>query len=128
MLFYFFRFAGNFCDGKQMHKLIRISVKRQINVFIYCFLSPTGELTQGELYSAIKKEKEQTEAADYTTTVFSGEIHFYELVEDTKDGIWLVQVKIFTDRRMLSFLMWGCLKNLSPQVDDALMERWSLVV
>lgn len=56
------------------------------------FLQPSGELTQGELYSAIKKEKEQTEAGDSTTTVFSGELHFYELVEDTKDGIWLVQV------------------------------------
>lgn len=54
---------------------------------------PTGELTQGELYSAIKKEKEQTEAGDASTTHFSGEMHFYELVEDTKDGIWLVQVK-----------------------------------
>lgn len=50
----------------------------------------TGELTQGELYSAIKKEKEPTEAS---TTHFSGEMHFYELVEDTKDGIWLVQVR-----------------------------------
>lgn len=57
------------------------------------FSSPTGELTQGELYSAIKKEKEQTEAGDASTTHFSGEMHFYELVEDTKDGIWLVQVK-----------------------------------
>lgn len=50
-------------------------------------------MTQGELYSAIKKEKEQTEAGDASTTHFSGEMHFYELVEDTKDGIWLVQVK-----------------------------------
>lgn len=56
------------------------------------FLSPTGELTQGELYSAIKREKEQSEAGDASTTYFSGEMHFYELVEDTKDGIWLVQV------------------------------------
>lgn len=52
----------------------------------------TGELTHGELYSAIRKEKEQTEAGDSSTTHFSGEMHFYELVEDTKDGIWLVQV------------------------------------
>lgn len=59
-----------------------------------CF-STTGELTQGELYSAIKKEKEQ-EAGDSSTTHFSGEMHFYELVEDTKDGIWLVQVKTIT--------------------------------
>ncbi|XP_068182325.1 E3 ubiquitin-protein ligase RNF103 [Antennarius striatus] len=51
----------------------------------------SGELTQGELYSAIRTE-EQTEAADATTSHFSGELHFYELVEDTKDGIWLVQV------------------------------------
>lgn len=57
-----------------------------------------GELTQGELYSAMKKEKEQTEG-DGSTTHFSGEMHFYELVEDTKDGIDLagsgkaVQVK-----------------------------------
>lgn len=46
---------------------------------------------QGELYSALKNE-EQT-GSDSSTT-FSGEMHFYELVEDTKDGIWLVQVSI----------------------------------
>ncbi|XP_031694960.1 E3 ubiquitin-protein ligase RNF103-like [Anarrhichthys ocellatus] len=57
----------------------------------------SGELTQGELYSAIKKEREQTEAGDASTTHFSGEMHFYELVEDTKDGIWLVQVKTLTN-------------------------------
>lgn len=57
---------------------------------IMALCSLLGELTQGELYSAIKKEKEQTVAGD--STHFSGEMHFYELVEDTKDGIWLVQV------------------------------------
>lgn len=48
---------------------------------------------QGELYSALKNEKEQP-GTDSSTT-FSGEMHFYELVEDTKDGIWLVQVSVF---------------------------------
>lgn len=48
---------------------------------------------QGELYSAIKREEEQTEGGEPGSTSFSGEMHFYELVEDTKDGIWLVQVK-----------------------------------
>ena len=48
---------------------------------------------QGELYSAIKREEEQTEGGEPGSTFFSGEMHFYELVEDTKDGIWLVQVK-----------------------------------
>uniref|UniRef100_A0A3Q3EE22 Ring finger protein 103 n=1 Tax=Kryptolebias marmoratus TaxID=37003 RepID=A0A3Q3EE22_KRYMA len=67
----------------------------------------SGELTQGELYSAIKKEKEQTEAGDSTTTVFSGEIHFYELVEDTKDGIWLVQVIAQNQEALLSPSNWG---------------------
>ncbi|XP_042348812.1 E3 ubiquitin-protein ligase RNF103 isoform X2 [Plectropomus leopardus] len=67
----------------------------------------SGELTQGELYSAIKKESEQTEAGDASTTHFSGEMHFYELVEDTKDGIWLVQV-IAQDRdALLSQSNWG---------------------
>ncbi|XP_023273596.1 E3 ubiquitin-protein ligase RNF103 [Seriola lalandi dorsalis] len=67
----------------------------------------SGELTQGELYSALKKEKEQTEAGDSSTTHFSGEMHFYELVEDTKDGIWLVQV-IAQDRdALLSQSNWG---------------------
>lgn len=47
---------------------------------------------QGELYSAIKNEKEQAESQSESSTTFSGEMHFYELVEDTKDGIWLVQV------------------------------------
>nr|XP_014351670.1 PREDICTED: charged multivesicular body protein 3 isoform X4 [Latimeria chalumnae] len=49
----------------------------------------SGDLTEGELYSALKEE-EASESVSSTT--FSGEMHFYELVEDTKDGIWLVQV------------------------------------
>ena len=55
-------------------------------------VSVAGDLSEGELYSALKKEKEQPEG-EADTTHFSGELHFYELVEDTKDGIWLVQVK-----------------------------------
>lgn len=53
-----------------------------------------GELMQGELYSALKNEEQQT-GSDSSTT-FNGEMHFYELVEDTKDGIWLVQVSANT--------------------------------
>ncbi|XP_054849001.1 E3 ubiquitin-protein ligase RNF103 isoform X2 [Eublepharis macularius] len=52
---------------------------------------------EGELYSALKEE-EASESV--SSTNFSGEMHFYELVEDTKDGIWLVQV-IANDRRPL---------------------------
>ncbi|XP_069779745.1 E3 ubiquitin-protein ligase RNF103 isoform X4 [Narcine bancroftii] len=49
----------------------------------------SGDLMEGELYSALREE----EASESTTsTNFSGEMHFYEQVEDTKDGIWLVQV------------------------------------
>ncbi|XP_051890402.1 E3 ubiquitin-protein ligase RNF103 isoform X4 [Pristis pectinata] len=49
----------------------------------------SGDLMEGELYSALHEE----EASESTTsTNFSGEMHFYEQVEDTKDGIWLVQV------------------------------------
>lgn len=47
---------------------------------------------EGELYSALKEE-EASESV--SSTNFSGEMHFYELVEDTKDGIWLVQVWVF---------------------------------
>lgn len=47
---------------------------------------------EGELYSALKEE-EASESV--SSTNFSGEMHFYELVEDTKDGIWLVQVYHF---------------------------------
>jgi len=47
---------------------------------------------EGELYSALKEE-EASESV--SSTNFSGEMHFYELVEDTKDGIWLVQVYKF---------------------------------
>ncbi|XP_054879613.1 magnesium transporter protein 1-like isoform X4 [Poeciliopsis prolifica] len=66
------------------------------------------ELTQGELYSAIKKAREQTEAGDSsTTTAFSGEMHFYELVEDTKDGIWLVQVVAQDQEAVFSQTNWG---------------------
>lgn len=54
----------------------------------YFFLS-SGDLMEGELYSALKEE-EASESV--SSTNFSGEMHFYELVEDTKDGIWLVQV------------------------------------
>nr|XP_033807943.1 E3 ubiquitin-protein ligase RNF103 isoform X2 [Geotrypetes seraphini] len=57
----------------------------------------SGGLTEGELYSALKEE-EASEAV--SSTNFSGEMHFYELVEDTKDGIWLVQV-IVSDRSPL---------------------------
>uniref|UniRef100_UPI003AAFC738 E3 ubiquitin-protein ligase RNF103 isoform X3 n=1 Tax=Centroberyx gerrardi TaxID=166262 RepID=UPI003AAFC738 len=67
----------------------------------------SGELTQGELYSAIKREKEQTEGGDGSTTSFSGEVHFYELVEDTKDGIWLVQVIAQDREALLSQSNWG---------------------
>ncbi|XP_007541737.1 PREDICTED: E3 ubiquitin-protein ligase RNF103 isoform X2 [Poecilia mexicana] len=68
----------------------------------------SGELTQGELYSAIKKAREQTEAGNSsTTTAFSGEMHFYELVEDTKDGIWLVQVVAQDQEAVLSQTNWG---------------------
>lgn len=66
----------------------------------------SGELTQGELYSAIKKQ-EQTEADGSSTTHFSGEMHFYELVEDTKDGIWLVQVIAQDREALLSQSNWG---------------------
>lgn len=56
-----------------------------INVFSFS----SGDLMEGELYSALKEE-EASESV--SSTNFSGEMHFYELVEDTKDGIWLVQV------------------------------------
>lgn len=54
------------------------------------FLFSSGDLMEGELYSALKEE-EASESV--SSTNFSGEMHFYELVEDTKDGIWLVQVE-----------------------------------
>uniref|UniRef100_A0A4W2CCL8 Ring finger protein 103 n=1 Tax=Bos indicus x Bos taurus TaxID=30522 RepID=A0A4W2CCL8_BOBOX len=57
----------------------------------------SGDLMEGELYSALKEE-EASESV--SSTNFSGEMHFYELVEDTKDGIWLVQV-IANDRSPL---------------------------
>ncbi|XP_069488285.1 charged multivesicular body protein 3 isoform X3 [Ambystoma mexicanum] len=52
-------------------------------------LQRSGDLMEGELYSALNEE-EASESV--SSTNFSGEMHFYELVEDTKDGIWLVQV------------------------------------
>ncbi|KAF5915023.1 hypothetical protein HPG69_003523 [Diceros bicornis minor] len=53
------------------------------------FFLSSGDLMEGELYSALKEEEA---AESVSSTNFSGEMHFYELVEDTKDGIWLVQV------------------------------------
>lgn len=55
---------------------------------------------EGELYSALKEE-EASESV--SSTNFSGEMHFYELVEDTKDGIWLVQVSENSDRSEIIF-------------------------
>ncbi|XP_028657399.1 E3 ubiquitin-protein ligase RNF103 isoform X1 [Erpetoichthys calabaricus] len=64
----------------------------------------SGDLMEGELYSALKNE-EVSETVSSTT--FSGEMHFYELVEDTKDGIWLVQV-IAKDRDpLVSKVNWN---------------------
>ncbi|KAG2465603.1 MIC60 protein, partial [Polypterus senegalus] len=64
----------------------------------------SGDLMEGELYSALKNE-EVSETVSSTT--FSGEMHFYELVEDTKDGIWLVQV-IAKDRDpLVSKVNWS---------------------
>ncbi|XP_063046661.1 E3 ubiquitin-protein ligase RNF103 [Engraulis encrasicolus] len=65
----------------------------------------SGDLMQGELYSALKNEKEQP-GTDSSTT-FSGEMHFYELVEDTKDGIWLVQVIAQGRDPLLTKGNWG---------------------
>ncbi|XP_062431139.1 E3 ubiquitin-protein ligase RNF103 isoform X6 [Rhea pennata] len=56
---------------------------------VRALVQESGDLMEGELYSALKEE-EASESV--SSTNFSGEMHFYELVEDTKDGIWLVQV------------------------------------
>ncbi|KAK1332878.1 hypothetical protein QTO34_006409 [Cnephaeus nilssonii] len=64
--------------------LSRFSTKKDVNPILR-----RGDLMEGELYSALKEE-EASESV--SSTNFSGEMHFYELVEDTKDGIWLVQV------------------------------------
>lgn len=58
-------------------------------ILLVLFFLSSGDLMEGELYSALKEE-EASESV--SSTNFSGEMHFYELVEDTKDGIWLVQV------------------------------------
>ncbi|NP_001083791.1 ring finger protein 103 S homeolog [Xenopus laevis] len=66
-------------------------------------MEKSGDLMEGELYSAMKEE-EASETV--SSTNFSGEMHFYELVEDTKDGIWLVQV-IANDRSpLVSITHW----------------------
>ncbi|XP_053314118.1 E3 ubiquitin-protein ligase RNF103 isoform X1 [Spea bombifrons] len=63
----------------------------------------SGDLMEGELYSALKEE----EASDaVSSTNFSGEMHFYELVEDTKDGIWLVQVVANGRSPLVSTVHW----------------------
>uniref|UniRef100_A0A8C5M4D7 Ring finger protein 103 n=1 Tax=Leptobrachium leishanense TaxID=445787 RepID=A0A8C5M4D7_9ANUR len=63
----------------------------------------SGDLMEGELYSALKEE-EASEAV--SSTNFSGEMHFYELVEDTKDGIWLVQVVANDRSPLVSRVHW----------------------
>ncbi|KAM4809005.1 E3 ubiquitin-protein ligase RNF103 isoform 1-T1 [Rhinophrynus dorsalis] len=63
----------------------------------------SGDLMEGELYSAMKEE-EASEAV--SSTNFSGEMHFYELVEDTKDGIWLVQVVANDRSPLVSRVHW----------------------
>ncbi|CAL8303080.1 unnamed protein product [Arctogadus glacialis] len=67
----------------------------------------SGELMQGELYSAIRREEEQTNVGEPGSTSFSGEMHFYELVEDTKDGIWLIQVIAHDREALLSKSSWS---------------------
>lgn len=61
-------------------------------------LQRSGDLMEGELYSALNEEED---SESVSSTNFSGEMHFYELVEDTKDGIWLVQV-VANDRAPLA--------------------------
>ncbi|XP_034021362.1 E3 ubiquitin-protein ligase RNF103 [Thalassophryne amazonica] len=75
---------------------------------VSALLQNSGELTEGELYSAMKeKERVGGGAGGASITHFSGEMHFYELVEDTKDGMWLVQV-IAQDRDApLTQTKWG---------------------
>nr|XP_056719180.1 E3 ubiquitin-protein ligase RNF103 [Euleptes europaea] len=63
----------------------------------------SGDLMEGELYSALKEE-EASESV--SSTNFSGEMHFYELVEDTKDGIWLVQVIANDSRPLMGKVHW----------------------
>ncbi|XP_060112727.1 E3 ubiquitin-protein ligase RNF103 isoform X2 [Heteronotia binoei] len=63
----------------------------------------SGDLMEGELYSALKEE-EASESV--SSTNFSGEMHFYELVEDTKDGIWLVQVIAKDKRPLMGKVHW----------------------
>ncbi|KAM9329877.1 E3 ubiquitin-protein ligase RNF103 isoform 2-T2 [Gastrophryne carolinensis] len=63
----------------------------------------SGDLMEGELYSALKEE--EASEADSSTN-FSGEMHFYELVEDTKDGIWLVQVVANDRSPLVSKVHW----------------------
>uniref|UniRef100_A0A667XKS0 Ring finger protein 103 n=1 Tax=Myripristis murdjan TaxID=586833 RepID=A0A667XKS0_9TELE len=76
----------------------------------YCLLfdSSVGELTHGELYSAIKPRGERADRRRHPAQLPSVErVHFYELVEDTKDGIWLVQVIARDREALLSHSNWG---------------------
>ncbi|KAM4052292.1 E3 ubiquitin-protein ligase RNF103 isoform 1-T1 [Anomaloglossus baeobatrachus] len=63
----------------------------------------SGDLMEGELYSALKEEEASEPGS---STNFSGEMHFYELVEDTKDGIWLVQVVAHSRSPLVSKVHW----------------------
>uniref|UniRef100_A0A667XAJ6 Ring finger protein 103 n=1 Tax=Myripristis murdjan TaxID=586833 RepID=A0A667XAJ6_9TELE len=66
------------------------------------------ELTHGELYSAIKPRGERADRRRHPAQLPSVErVHFYELVEDTKDGIWLVQVIARDREALLSHSNWG---------------------
>lgn len=73
-----------------MELIIEVGIFETLTGFLFF---PSGDLMEGELYSALKEE-EASESV--SSTNFSGEMHFYELVEDTKDGIWLVQVERMT--------------------------------
>ncbi|XP_069488283.1 E3 ubiquitin-protein ligase RNF103 isoform X1 [Ambystoma mexicanum] len=66
-------------------------------------LQRSGDLMEGELYSALNEE-EASESV--SSTNFSGEMHFYELVEDTKDGIWLVQVIANDKTPLVGKIQW----------------------
>uniref|UniRef100_UPI00358DE7A8 E3 ubiquitin-protein ligase RNF103 n=1 Tax=Myxine glutinosa TaxID=7769 RepID=UPI00358DE7A8 len=53
-------------------------------------LESSGEVTEGELYSALKERQDEGDVQ--RSTDFTGELHFFEQVEDSKDSVWLVQI------------------------------------
>ncbi|XP_032818536.2 E3 ubiquitin-protein ligase RNF103 [Petromyzon marinus] len=69
----------------------------------------SGDVSEGELYSTLAEGEADVDNASSSSSSsadFTSEMHFYEQVEDTKDGVWLVQISCKKKHFMLEPKEW----------------------